>query len=255
VHHKGFSKADSSIVLAYPDVYDVGMSYYGFQILYHILNRKESIIADRVYAPWTDYEKQLRVRSLPLCSLESRIPVRQFDLLGFTLPYELTSTNILNMLDLSQIPIYSENRTDRDPIVIAGGSNSYNPEPLSPFIEIFVIGDSEAIIVPLVEFIAERKRNGIPRRELLRDVARSFQGVYVPLFYDCEPNNEGFMIAYPSEPGIPASTSKSATLRSRQLVNRLTGSCFKFASRQVEISIGLPMFNTIFLKGFRPSAP
>jgi radical SAM family uncharacterized protein/radical SAM-linked protein len=203
VHHKGFSKADSSIVLAYPDVYDVGMSYYGFQILYHILNRKESIIADRVYAPWTDYEKQLRVRSLPLCSLESRIPVRQFDLLGFTLPYELTSTNILNMLDLSQIPIYSENRTDRDPIVIAGGSNSYNPEPLSPFIEIFVIGDSEAIIVPLVEFIAERKRNGIPRRELLRDVVRSFQGVYVPLFYDCEPNNEGFMVAYPSEPGIP----------------------------------------------------
>jgi len=203
VHHKGFSKADSSIVLAYPDVYDVGMSYYGFQILYHILNRKESIVADRVYAPWMDYEEQLRARSLPLCSLESRIPIRQFDVLGFTLPYELTFTNILNMLDLSQIPVYSENRTDRDPIVVAGGGNSYNPEPLSPFIDIFVVGDSEVIIVPLVEFIAERKRSGVPRWELLRDVVRSFQGVYVPRFYDCEPDNEGFMIVHPSEPGIP----------------------------------------------------
>jgi radical SAM family uncharacterized protein len=192
-------------VLAYPDVYDVGMSYYGFQILYHILNRKKNIIADRVYAPWTDFEQQLRARSLPLYGLESKAPVRQFDVLGFTLPYELTTTNVLNILDLSQIPVSSEKRNDKDPIVIAGGTNAYNPEPLVPFIDVFVIGDSEDIIVPLVEFIAKRKKKGVPRQDIFYEMIREFKGLYVPRFYTNQTISEnGFIFPRPISADIPA---------------------------------------------------
>ncbi|MCG2715671.1 MAG: TIGR03960 family B12-binding radical SAM protein [Candidatus Marinimicrobia bacterium] len=201
---KDFSKAQASIVLAYPDVYDVGMSYYGFQILYHILNREKTIIADRVYAPWTDFEQQLRVRSLALYGLESNAPVRQFDVLGFTLPYELTTTNVLNILDLSQISVLSEKRNDKDPIVIAGGTNAYNPEPLAPFIDVFVIGDSEDIIVPLVEFIAKRKKKGVPRQGILYEMIREFKGLYIPRFYTNQTISEnGFILPRPISADIP----------------------------------------------------
>ena len=190
-------------MLAYPDVYDVGMSYYGFQILYHILNREKTIIADRVYAPWTDFEQQLRARSLALYGLESKAPVRQFDVLGFTLPYELTTTNVLNILDLSQISVRSEERNDHDPIVIAGGCNAYNPEPLAPFIDVFVIGDSEDIIVPLVEFIAKRKKKGVPRQDILNEMVGEFQGLYVSRFYTHQANKNGFILPCPISADIP----------------------------------------------------
>ena len=190
-------------MLAYPDVYDVGMSYYGFQILYHILNREKTIIADRVYAPWTDFEQQLRARSLPLYGLESKAPVRQFDVLGFTLPYELTTTNILNILDLSQIPVRSEERDDKDPIVLAGGTSAYNPEPLAPFIDVFVIGDSEDIIVPLVEFIAKRKKKGVHRQDILHEIVREFQGLYIPRFYTNQTTENGFILPRPISADIP----------------------------------------------------
>ena len=191
-------------MLAYPDVYDVGMSYYGFQILYHILNREKTIIADRVYAPWTDFEQELRARSLPLYGLESKAPVRKFDVLGFTLPYELTTTNVLNILDLSQIPVRSEERNDHDPIVIAGGTSAYNPEPLAPFIDVFVIGDSEDIIVPLVEFIARRKKKGVPRQDILYEMIREFQGLYIPRFYtDQTITEDGFILPRPISADVP----------------------------------------------------
>jgi len=180
------------------------MSYYGFQILYHLLNREPNIVADRAYAPWTDFEEQLRKHTVPLYGLESKIPLGDFDILGFTLPYELTFTNILNVLDLSQIPVLSKERRDTDPIIIAGGSSIYNPEPLADFIDLFVIGDGEEIIVPLVRFIAERKRKQLSHSDILKSVQREFQGLYIPLFYSTEQDQiSGFMIPRPDEDNSP----------------------------------------------------
>jgi len=180
------------------------MSYYGFQILYHLLNREPNIVADRAYAPWTDFEEQLRKHTVPLYGLESKIPLGDFDILGFTLPYELTFTNILNVLDLSQIPVLSKERRDTDPIIIAGGSSIYNPEPLADFIDLFVIGDGEEIIVPLVRFIAERKRKQLSRSDILKSVQSDFRGLYIPLFYSTEQDPiSGFMIPRPDEDNSP----------------------------------------------------
>ena len=180
------------------------MSYYGFQILYHLLNREPDIVADRAYAPWTDFEEQLRKHNVPLYGLESKTPLGDFDILGFTLPYELTFTNILNVLDLSHIPVLSKERKDTDPIVIAGGSSIYNPEPLADFIDLFVVGDGEEIIVPLVRFIAERKRKQLSRSDILKSVQREFQGLYVPRFYSAEQDpTSGFLIPKPDEDNSP----------------------------------------------------
>ncbi|MDO9548961.1 MAG: TIGR03960 family B12-binding radical SAM protein, partial [Candidatus Marinimicrobia bacterium] len=202
--HKDFTKAKASVALIYPDLYDVGMSYYGFQILYQLLNREPDIVADRAYAPWIDFEELLRKHRAPLYGLESKTPLGEFDVLGFTLPYELTFTNILNILDLSHIPVLSKERRDTDPIVMAGGSSTYNPEPLADFIDLFVIGDSEEIIVPLVRFIAEQKRKKLSRTNILKSVQRKFQGLYIPQFYNAEQDpTSGFFIPMPNEDNLP----------------------------------------------------
>ncbi|MBN2600558.1 MAG: TIGR03960 family B12-binding radical SAM protein [Candidatus Marinimicrobia bacterium] len=181
------------------------MSYYGFQILYHLLNREPDIIADRAYAPWIDFEEQLRKHAMPLYGLESKTPLGNFDVLGFTLPYELTYTNILNILDLANVPVLSKERRDIDPIVIAGGSSIYNPEPLTEFIDLFVVGDGEEIIVPLVRFIAKQKRKQLPRTEVLKLVQQKFRGLYIPMFYNAEPDPEsGYFIHKPDNENISA---------------------------------------------------
>ena len=167
----------------YPDLYDVGMSYYGFQILYHILNRESDIRADRAYAPWPDFEEMLRKHHMHLYGVETKVPLKDFDVIGFTLPYELTSTNILNIIDLAGLPVLSCQR-DEGPIIIAGGSNVYNPEPLADFIDLFIVGDSEDVIVPLVRFLAEQRKNKLPRMDILKTAALKFQGVYAPAFYN-----------------------------------------------------------------------
>jgi len=201
---KDFTRAEASIALVYPDLYDVGMSYYGFQILYHLLNREPDIIADRAYAPWTDFEDLLRKHTIPLYGLESKTRLNDFDVLGFTLPYELTFTNILNILDLSLIPVLSKDRRDTDPIVIAGGSSTYNPEPLTDFIDLFVVGDSEEIIVSLVRFLAEQKRKKQPRKDILRSALQKYQGLYAPWFYTHEVDKtSGFFIPKPNDEDAP----------------------------------------------------
>ncbi len=174
---KDHAETDIRIVLAFPDAYELGMSYLGFGILYHILNRCPDVLAERVYAPWVDMEERLRGRSLPLFSLESKRPLRDFDVVAFTLPYELCCTNILNMLELSSIPLQSDQRGEDDPLVLAGGIGAYNPEPLAEFVDAFVIGDAEEAVLEIVGVL--RALRGSPRREILRAWSE-LEGVYVP---------------------------------------------------------------------------
>jgi len=180
----------------------VGMSYYGYQILYHILNSEEDIRADRAYAPWPDFEALIRKHKIPLYGLETKAPLKEFDVLGFTLPYELTFTNVLNILDMAGIPVLSDQR-NHEPLIIAGGSSVFNPEPLADFIDLFVVGDSEEFIVPLVRFLAERRRRGHSREKILRAAAMKFPGVYAPMFYqDLSMSDNGLYVGPPGE-GLP----------------------------------------------------
>ena len=179
------------IALAYPDVYDIGMSNLGLAILYDILNRQPDVVAERVYAPWLDMEAEMRAAGIPLFSLETRHPLAQFDAIGFSLSCELTHSNVLNMLDLAGLPVLARERDDSSPLVIAGGSGALNPEPLADFIDVFALGDGEELVVDLVQVLREWKRHGGgPRRELLRRLAR-IEGFYVPSFYEVAYDDDG----------------------------------------------------------------
>ncbi|MCF7825472.1 MAG: TIGR03960 family B12-binding radical SAM protein, partial [Candidatus Marinimicrobia bacterium] len=192
---KDWGQIRASIALAFPDVYDTAMPYNGFQILYHILNRETDIAAERVYAPWPDMEALMREHTLPMHSLESKHQLRDFDIIGFSLPYDLLYTNILTMLDLSNIPIWTKDRSENDPFIIAGGTNAYNPEPVADFFDLIFIGDAEEMIVELVRRIGEGRRAKKSRREILEDLANLPEGVYVPAFYDFESDKQGKLIA------------------------------------------------------------
>jgi radical SAM family uncharacterized protein len=177
------------IALCYPDTYEIGMSNLGVSILYEILNGQPDVLAERVYAPWVDMEAFLRKQDIPLFSLESKHPLREFDVIGFSLGYELTYTNVLNILDLAQIPLFGSQRESHDPLVIAGGSCALNPEPMADFIDLFVIGEGEEIILELMEAVRAYRAD---RRELLKQVAK-LQGVYVPRFYEVKYEIDGKM--------------------------------------------------------------
>lgn len=169
--------------LIYPDLYDIGQSNGGLAILYDILNHTEDTLAERCYTPWPDMADSLRRHGQPLFSLESRHSLRDFDALGFSLSYELTYTNILEMLDLSGIPIRSLERSEDDPIILAGGSGALVPEPLAPFIDAFVLGEAEDVIIEINQLLHEAKSQGASRLDLLQALART-PGVYVPRFYE-----------------------------------------------------------------------
>ncbi len=192
---KDWDNIRASIALAFPDVYDTAMPYNGFQILYHILNRETDIAAERVYAPWPDMEALMREHGLPMHSLESKHHLRDFDIVGFSLPYDLLYTNILTMLDLADIPIWTKDRTEDDPFVIAGGTNAYNPEPVADFFDLVFIGDAEEQVVDLVRRIAEGRKAKKSRREILEDLATMPEGVYVPAFYDFNRDENGKLIS------------------------------------------------------------
>lgn len=200
---KNLSDVKAKIVLAYPDLYDLGMSYYGFQILYNILNKHFDIAAERVYAPWPDFENKLREFNIPLYSLESYSDIKDFDLLGFTFSYELCYSNVLNMIDLAGIPIFSKDRTQEDPFVIAGGTNAYNPEPMAPFIDFFLIGDGEEILPPVVKFIAEKRKNKISKKDILLELVSKFSGIYAPALYDYNDKDGYYSIPSPKNSKIP----------------------------------------------------
>ncbi|MDD4601207.1 hypothetical protein SDC9_09024 [bioreactor metagenome] len=189
---KDHAVVDVTVVLALPDVYEVGMSNLGLKILYQILNKRADTAAERVYAPWIDMETEMRARNIPLFSLESFKPVREFDIFGFSLQYEMIYTNVLNMLNLAGIPLLAAERTETDPLVIAGGPTAFNPEPVADFFDLFVIGEGEEVIEEVVETYGSWKKAGKPggRSGVLKEMAK-LSGIYVPVLYDVEYNDDG----------------------------------------------------------------
>jgi radical SAM family uncharacterized protein/radical SAM-linked protein len=165
--------------LAFPDVYEVGMSHLGIQILYHILNGKKGVACERVFAPWVDMEKVLREKRVPLSSLESSSPLNQFDIIGFSLQYELCFTNVLNMLDLSNIPLFSKDRDERFPFIIAGGPLTFNPAPVADFFDAMVIGDGEEVVLEICDLALLWKEAKAKKEDFLKSLSQ-LEGIYVP---------------------------------------------------------------------------
>ena len=186
---KPADEVDATICLAFPDVYEVGMSYLGFKILYHLLNKQQGVQAERVYAPWIDMEAKMRERHIPLRTLETKKTLKECDIVGFTLQYELSYTNILNMLDLGGVPVLAAERTEEDPLVIVGGPCVYNPEPLADFFDFAIIGEGEEVMAEVMEAYKAWKRAGKPggRQAFLQEVVK-INGIYVPSFYEVEYN-------------------------------------------------------------------
>lgn len=167
------------VALCFPDIYDVGMSHLGLKILYSILNEREEVACERAFAPWHDMEYIMRQKPLPLFTLETKRPLKEFDIVGFSLQYELSYTNVLNMLDLAGIPIFFAARDETHPLIIGGGPCAFNPEPMADFFDCFVIGDGEEVILEIVDAFIEFRKKGAYRDELLRRLA-GLAGVYVP---------------------------------------------------------------------------
>jgi radical SAM family uncharacterized protein/radical SAM-linked protein len=192
------------IALCFPDTYEIGMSHLGLKILYSLLNKREGWAAERVYAAWPDMEARLRERDLPLLSLESYTPLHEFDIVGFSLQYELTYTNVLTMLDLGRIPLRTAERTLDDPLVIAGGPTVYSSEPIADFIDVFVIGDGEEAFPDLVSKYIDLRDAGLTREQVLRGVAR-IEGMYVPSLYttSTSPHHGLLVVDRPEDPSIP----------------------------------------------------
>ncbi|MBI4957310.1 MAG: TIGR03960 family B12-binding radical SAM protein, partial [Myxococcales bacterium] len=186
VARRDWASAEARVCLCFPDIYDIGMSHLGLRILYRILNDDPRTLAERCYAPWKDVEAELRARGLPLVSLESYRPLRDFDVVGFSLQFELTYTNVLNMLELGGLAVRSADRGEDAPLVVAGGPNATHPEPLAPFIDAFVVGDGEAKSTELALAWVRLRAEGQSRRERLRALAR-LGGVYVPALYGASP--------------------------------------------------------------------
>ncbi|HDM09662.1 MAG TPA: TIGR03960 family B12-binding radical SAM protein [Desulfobacteraceae bacterium] len=191
---KDHRTVDLSIVLAFPDVYEVGMSHLGLKIIYHILNTQEWIAAERAFSPWTDLEERLRLSNIPLCSLETKRPLRDFDIVGFSLQHELCYTNVINMLDLAGIPIRSHERESGLPLVIAGGPACFNPEPMAEFFDAIVIGDGEEVALRICQIVREWKTQRGSKKELLEQLSQ-LRGVYVPCFFKPAYNSDGSFAA------------------------------------------------------------
>ena len=176
--------------MCFPDVYEIGMSHLGIQILYDMFNRRDDVWCERVYSPWVDLDKVMREEKIPLFALESQDPVRDFDFLGITIQYEMCYTNILQVLDLSGIPLHAKDRTEEDPIVIGGGPCAYNPEPIAEFFDMFYIGEGETVYNELLDTYKENKKNGGSRMDFLEKACR-IDGIYVPAFYDVTYHEDG----------------------------------------------------------------
>ncbi len=186
---KNPDEVDIRFCMCFPDVYEIGMSHLGIQILYDLFNKREDTYCERVYSPWMDLDKILREKKIPLFALESQQPVKNFDFLGITLQYEMCYTNILQILELSQIPVYAKDRDDDSPIVIGGGPCSYNPEPLSDFFDIFYIGEGETVYYKFLDLYKSMRKNGYSRKAFLKEAAK-IEGLYVPSLYKVTYNED-----------------------------------------------------------------
>ncbi|MFT4105858.1 MAG: TIGR03960 family B12-binding radical SAM protein [Lacrimispora sp.] len=187
---KDTKKVDIRFAMCFPDVYEIGMSHLGMQILYDMFNRREDIYCERIFSPWTDLDQIMREEHIPLFALESQDPIKEFDFIGITLQYEMCYTNILQVLDLGQIPLHQKDRTEEDPIIIGGGPCAYNPEPLAEFFDMFYIGEGETVYFQLMDIWKENKKNGGTRKSFLEKAAE-IDGIYVPSFYDVTYREDG----------------------------------------------------------------
>ena len=209
---KDKSKVDVRFAMCFPDVYEIGMSHLGIQILYDMFNSMEDVWCERVYSPWLDLDAIMRKENIPLFALESQEPIKNFDFLGITIQYEMCYTNILQVLDLAQIPLLASERGEDCPIVIGGGPCVYNPEPLADFFDIFYIGEGETQYRTLIDLYKECKATGLNREEFLRRAAR-IPGMYVPRFYAVTYNEDGTIATFlPTEKGIPVSITKEIAM-------------------------------------------
>ena len=199
---------DIRFAMCFPDVYEIGMSHLGIQILYDMLNQFEDTWCERVYSPWMDLDEIMRKENIPLFALESQEPVKDFDFLGITLQYEMCYTNVLQVLDLAHIPLKASERTEDDPIVIGGGPCSYNPEPIAPFFDLFYIGEGETQFRPLLDLYKQCKKEGKSRREFLL-LAGRLPGIYAPGFYEVFYKEDGTIKSFlPTEKGLPVEIMK-----------------------------------------------
>ncbi|MDO4599670.1 MAG: TIGR03960 family B12-binding radical SAM protein, partial [[Ruminococcus] gnavus] len=209
---KDKNEVDIRFAMCFPDVYEIGMSHLGIQILYDMFNRREDVWCERVYSPWLDLHKIMKEEQIPLFALESQDPIREFDFLGITIQYEMCYTNILQILDLSQIPIHSRDRGEQDPIVIGGGPCTYNPEPLAEFFDIFYIGEGETVYDELLDAYKEYRTAGKSRIEFLERAAQ-IEGLYVPMFYDAAYHEDGTLASFtPNNQHAPAVIKKQMVL-------------------------------------------
>jgi len=211
---KDWERTNLKFALGYPDLYEIGMSNMALPILYDILNSQPDVLAERFFAPWVDMEAALRAAGIPLLTLESKHPLKDFDVIGFSMDYELAYTNVLNILDLAQVPVLASERDDSHPVVIAGGSCCINPEPMTDFIDFFVIGEGEEVLPELVDCLRLWKKTGAGKKELLHRVA-AIPGVYVPGFYKVEYQLDGLVKS------ITPTAAEAKAVIERRIVSKL----------------------------------
>ena len=204
---KDLSDVRVRVAFCFPDTYEIGMSNVGMHILYGIMNNMDSVWCQRVFAPWADMEEQMRLHNLPLWALESQEPVKDFDMVAFTIGYEMSYTNILNMLDLAGIPLKSKDRTELKNIVFAGGVCAYNPEPLADYIDFFALGEGEDVTVEIIELYDKAKAENWTKERYLKEVSK-IPGIYVPSFYEHIYNADGTLRQIVPQNGAPARVTK-----------------------------------------------
>lgn len=210
---KDKNKVDVRFCMCFPDVYEIGMSHLGIQILYDMFNRYEDVWCERVYSPWVDLDRIMREKHIPLFALESQDPIKDFDFLGITIQYEMCYTNILQVLDLSGIPLLAKDRTQEDPIVIGGGPCTYNPEPIAPFFDLFYIGEGETVYRQLLDVYKENRKNGGSRQDFLLRAAREVTGMYVPSLYETTYHEDGTIASFePIKEGVPRKILKEIVM-------------------------------------------
>lgn len=218
---KDKKKVDIRFCMAFPDVYEIGMSNLGMMILYDMFNKREDVWCERLFSPWTDLDKIMREQHIPLFALESQEPVKDFDFLGITMGYEMCYTNVLQLLDLSRIPLKAADRTEEDPIVIGGGACAYNPEPMAPFFDLIYIGEGETSYDALFDAYKANRAAGGTREDFLLAAAK-VPGIYVPAFYDVSYNEDGTIASFaPGRPGVPEKVDKQLVLDMENGYDRL----------------------------------
>ena len=199
---KDKAQVDVRFAFCFPDTYEIGMSNLGMRILYGVMNNIDGVWCERVFAPWPDMEEELRRAQIPLYALESGDAVREFDILGFSLGYEMAFSNVLNVLDLAGIPLHASERTALTPLIMAGGTACFNAEPLAEFIDLFSLGEGEDVTVEIIELYRRAKREGWDKPRFLRAAAR-IEGVYVPSLYDVSYHADGTVAAIEARDGAP----------------------------------------------------